>query len=180
MENQFKENLDGVRSLAQNAATPAGVAKSGIKEAKLAFSLGKHLNPFIDWLFGIGLSLAILKDILDFVGIGSLPAIGTVITFCVSFLIGLIMFIVGAGGAKKAIRGMMKRFGVLAGGTGVEMFFGINFLPVETALTVAVFYMTLRDRALSAQEESSKPFLPPNGTSSDDYSQEESPLAKAA
>ena len=63
-----------------------------IKEVAEALSLGQYFNPFIDWLYGIALSLAILKDILDLAMIGSLPGIGSIITAMISITIGFIMF----------------------------------------------------------------------------------------
>lgn len=153
MEGNYKQKLVSARSLSRLAKnpSPAGLAKIGVSEFKNNLSLMKHLNPMLDWMFGIALIIALLKDILDFVGIGSLPVIGTVVTFCVSVSIGLIMFIAGSSGKKGIAKGSLKRFGVLGGGTFVEMFFGINSLPIETIVVIMVFYMTLRDRAQSEQ-----------------------------
>jgi hypothetical protein len=152
-EQTRKSNLARARGAYKNLRDKANPVMSGIKEAHRATGLMKQIDPFLDWLFGIALALAMLKDILDFVGLGSLPAIGTVITLCVSLAIGFIMLLTGSRGMAKMARGMAKRFGVLAGGTAAEMFFGINFIPIETIVVIIVFYMTLRDRAIAKEKE---------------------------
>jgi hypothetical protein len=128
-----------------------------IKDSLSAVSLIKYFDPFMDWLFGIALCLALFKDISDFVGLGSLPVIGTLVTFGVSFIIGMIMFITGSGGkvksTKRIIKSLAKRYGTLVAGTGVEMFFGLNFFPIETLVVAVVFYLTLRERMLADKEE---------------------------
>lgn len=117
-------------------------------------SLIKYFDPFMDWLYGIALALAIIKDILDYAGIGSLPAIGTIVTFIVSFTIGMIMFITGSAKRKRETTSLLKsRYGSLVAGTIVEMIFGINFLPIETLLVIVVFYLTLDERREADIEE---------------------------
>lgn len=108
--------------------------------------LSKYMNPFIDWLYGIALAAALLKDILDFVGVGSLPAIGTVVTLLASIVIWTVMIITGS--AFKAIRKrrFIARYGVLVLGTLIEIIFGIDFLPIETAMVIYIFVSTLEDR----------------------------------
>lgn len=127
-----------------------------IQDTFNAVSLMKYFDPFMDWFYGIALCLAIFKDISDFVGLGSLPVIGTLITFAVSFTIGLIMFLTGSGGkrgnAKRIVKSLAKRYGTLVAGTGVEMFFGLNFFPIETAMVAVVFYLTLQERMLADKD----------------------------
>lgn len=130
--------------------------KSPLKKAReisRKLSLVKYFNPFIDWLYGIALSAALLKDILDLVGIGSLPGIGTVITIMATLTIWFVMIITGS--AFKAIkkRRLVLRYGVLAAGTLIEMVFGIDFLPVETFMVIYVFVSALKDRQ-DAEEKS--------------------------
>lgn len=109
----------------------------------------RYLNPFMDWLYGIALALAILKDILDFTGLGSLPLIGTVITLMVSLFIFMVMFLTGSGAKRK-----MARYSILMGGTLVEFIFGIDFLPIETLIVILVFRITLQERQRAAIEKS--------------------------
>jgi hypothetical protein len=152
-EENHKNRLSQAREAYKNLKSVANPAMAGIKEVRRAMGLMKSFDPLLDWMFGIALTLAMLKDVLDFVGFGSFPAIGTAVTLCISFTIGLIMFITGSRGISKAARGMIKRFAVLAAGTGTELFFGLNFFPVETAVVIVVFYMTLRDRAIDREKE---------------------------
>lgn len=135
-EHQYAENLNRARSLAKDIPkTP----RAALKEVA---SLLTQLNPFMDWLYGIALALALLKDILDFTLIGSLPVIGTVITIMISLSIGFIMLLTGSFFSARWAR----RLGVLLAGTGVELFFGLNFFPIETFIVVMVFHMTLKQR----------------------------------
>ena len=118
--------------------------------------MAKYLNPFIDWLYGIALSAALLKDILDFVGVGSLPAIGTVITLMATITIWAVMIITGS--AFKAIkkRRLMMRYGVLAAGTLIEMVFGLDFLPIETFMVIYIFVSALEDRRDAKEQADAK------------------------
>ncbi|PIP26417.1 MAG: hypothetical protein COX31_02565 [Candidatus Moranbacteria bacterium CG23_combo_of_CG06-09_8_20_14_all_40_16] len=128
-----------------------------IKDTFAVISLMKYFDPFMDWLYGIALCFALFKDISDFVGLGSLPVIGTLVTFGVSFIIGMIMFITGSGGKRKSTQRMAKalakRYGTLVAGSAVEMFFGLNFFPIETLTVALVFYLTLQERMLADKEE---------------------------
>lgn len=143
-DNLKKSRLGSLKNSAKNA-------KKNIKDAVNVLSLMAYFNPFMDWLFGIALALAILKDILDFTGIGSLPGIGTVITLAVSFTIAGIMFLTGSA-SKIKISKQGKKFIVLIGGTFIELIFGIDFVPIETFMVIYIFYLTLRSRRESAQE----------------------------
>jgi hypothetical protein len=127
--------------------------KAQIMASFKLISLGKYIDPFMDWLYGIALTLAIFKDISDFIGLGSLPVIGTLITFAVSFIIGMIMFLTGSGMKKRIVKSLAKRYGVLIIGSLLEMLFGLNFFPIETSVVIIVFYLTLRERMLSDMEE---------------------------
>jgi len=114
-------------------------------------SLAKYLNPFIDWLYGIALSAALLKDILDLVAIGSLPGIGTVITLMATITIWAVMIITGSAFKAMKTRRLILRYGVLAVGTLIELVFGLDFVPVETAMVVYIFVSALQDRRDAAE-----------------------------
>jgi hypothetical protein len=116
-------------------------------------SLLNQLNPYLDWLYGIALSAAMLKDILDLVVIGSLPVIGTVITLMATITIWAVMIITGSAFKAFRKRRLIKRYGLLAVGTLVEMVFGIDFLPIETCMVVYIFVSVLQDRR-DAKEKS--------------------------
>lgn len=122
-----------------------------IKKAKQA-SLLAYIDPFLDWLFGIALAMAILKDILDLIGVGSLPGIGTVVTLIVSGTIGFIMLITGSSGKRGVARSFLKRYGTLVAGTFVELLFGVDFFPIETAMVIIIYVMTLKERRKSSLE----------------------------
>ncbi len=99
-------------------------------------------------IYGIAFSLAALKDLLDLVGIGSLPAIGTVITFCISIAIGFVLLFdnVSVSG-RRVVRNSVKKWLVLIAGTIVEgLLFGLNFLPIEFFTVVVIYWMSLVDR----------------------------------
>lgn len=147
-EQQHSSNLKAAR--ASSLKNSAQNVKKNIKAAANIASLMTYIDPFMDWLFGIALSVALLKDILDLVGFGSFPAIGTVVTLMASATIALIMFITGSGSKAKMIKGLVKsgakRYGVLVFGTIIEMIFGIDFLPIETTVVIIVFILTLQER----------------------------------
>lgn len=147
---QHAERLRDVRK--NLPKSPAQAAK----KVKQFFSIWKYFDPFIDWLYGIALSAALLKDILDLVAIGSLPGIGTVITLMATITIWAVMIITGS--AFKAIkkRRLVMRYGVLAAGTLIEILFGLNFVPVETAMVVYIFVSALEDRRDAKEKSDAK------------------------
>jgi hypothetical protein len=86
--------------------------------------------------------IALLKDSLDLILVGSLPGIGTVVTLCFSFLIWILMTIFDRSGGKqnnKMARGLVLMLTSLVEAIG----FGLNFLPIET-FTVASLYIMAR------------------------------------
>jgi hypothetical protein len=142
-----------------------GSLKNSAKKAKKAitgtvnfFSLLGYINPFIDWLFGIALILAILKDILDIVnnaliaagGVGEILII--IFTFFISVFIFLVMIITGSVGKTKMARNTIKKILAIIGIAIAEAIPAIDLLPMETILVVTTFWMTLRERKKGAQE----------------------------
>lgn len=99
------------------------------------------------------LIVAMLKDLLDFTGIGSLPGIGFVVTLCFTFLIFMLLLLF-TGKNKSTLRKMetmAQRAGILIGGGLFEgLFFGANLLPVETGMVIAIY---LVDKAGDMIEE---------------------------
>lgn len=91
---------------------------------------------------GVGL-IAIFKDLLDLIGIGSLPAIGWVITFCFTFLIWILLTLFDRSDGKqnmKLIRGLVTiGFGLVEG-----VAFGLNFFPIETTMVVVLYILAKR------------------------------------
>ena len=106
----------------------------------------KHLpftgkKPSVLLYGGVGM-IALLKDLLDLVGIGSLPGIGTIVTACFSFLMWMLLTLFDRSGGKhnkKMIQGAVILFFGLVEAVG----FGLNFLPIQT-LTVVILYHLAR------------------------------------
>lgn len=100
--------------------------------------------------------IALLKDLLDLVGIGSLPGIGTVVTICFGFLIWILLTVFDrssqhTGMNIRLIRGLVTIFFTLIEAVG----FGLNFLPIMT-LTVIVLYQLAKRAYKKAKEEAEK------------------------
>ncbi len=90
-------------------------------------------------------SIALLKDLLDLVVIGSLPGVGTVVTLCFSFLIWMLMALFDRSGGKS--NNKMVRNAILVCISFVEALgFGLNFLPIET-LSIAALYALAKKAA---------------------------------
>ena len=141
---------------ARNAAKQKGLVDSTKTLASMAtpwgfFSLFSQIR--FDWPFWFAIFAALLKDISDYVGIGSLPAIGTVITICCSIFIGFMMLLGGSTGKRRTAQKVMRKFLVLSGGTLIELLFGINFLPIETLTILVIYFMFLAERKQAAEEE---------------------------
>jgi hypothetical protein len=82
------------------------------------------------------LMVALLKDLLDLVLIGSLPGVGTVVTFVFSLLIFLLLLL---SGSSKKYSTSKKSMILLAGTLTEGMLFGLNFLPIETLTVLAIY-----------------------------------------
>lgn len=83
------------------------------------------------------LAVALFKDILDLVLIGSLPGIGTVVTLIFSMLIFMLLMLSGSSHKYP----MQKKGVMLLLGTLTEsFFFGLNFLPIETLTVLAIYW----------------------------------------
>lgn len=106
-------------------------------------------------IYGMAFSLAGLKDLLDLAGIGSLPGIGTAVTFCFSIAIGLILMLDGVSMSQaKVARRMTRRYLTLIAGTMVEgILFGLNLFPFQLATVALIYWMSLTDRKRSQRSE---------------------------
>ncbi len=135
-----KKRADKFKGLKQ----PMAVAK----KAKNIATAPTKIQPSDIPIYGTAFMLAGLKDLLDLSFIGSLPAIGTAITFCISIAIGFVLLFDGVSGfQRKVARRMTRRFLVLIAGTMVEGFlFGLNFLPFEMITVGIIYWMSLSDR----------------------------------
>lgn len=135
--------------------TPAGRALSALHANP--FSLAKQVRLFADIPYVIAIGAAILKDVLDYAFIGSLPAIGTVLTLLISILIGLMMLLAGSFDTyrvtKRVAKRILLRYMILTGGTLSEFLFGLNFFPIETLCVIIIYLIVLADRARAAKAE---------------------------
>lgn len=133
-----------------------GEAKNLIKNATPwgMFSLFFQMKPFSDWMYGLALLAAILKDLLDFSeATGILYGLVIVLTFLTSIFIAMMMLLGSfENGAGRTQQKMIRSWLVLLGGTTVEMLFGINFLPIET-LTVVIIYIMMLSARKQAKED---------------------------
>lgn len=108
-------------------------------------------------LLYLGISMiALFKDLLDLVAIGSLPAIGTVITICLTFLIWMLFLLFDkSGGGSKTNRAIVRGLILIFIGAVEGLFFGLNLLPIETA-TIVVLYFLARRAYKKAEKEHKK------------------------
>lgn len=135
---QLAQNLKEARNAMKNAAHAAS--------PKGALQLMRNVHLLADMPYVAAFGAALLKDLLDFGFIGSLPLIGTVLTICASIFIFMMLLLSGSSGARSKTKGMLKKMLTLGGGTIVETFFGINFLPVEVLTVALIYYFELSGR----------------------------------
>ncbi|MFA7208667.1 MAG: hypothetical protein WC120_00120 [Parcubacteria group bacterium] len=148
-----------------NAARGGSLKKSAqnirknVKAAANIVSLMSHIEPFTDWLFGIALIFAIIKDIIDLAST-ALIAIGGVgialifiTTAICSLFIFFIMLLTGSSGKRKILQGLTKRFGILALATIMECLPAIDTLPLETISIIIIIWMTLVERKRDAETQ---------------------------
>ncbi|PIP26954.1 MAG: hypothetical protein COX30_04530 [Candidatus Moranbacteria bacterium CG23_combo_of_CG06-09_8_20_14_all_39_10] len=152
-EQQHAENLNAARkgSFKNSAAN----AKKNIKAAANFSSLIAQLDPFMDWLFGIALIFAIIKDILDLINTALITAGGVgwvlivVFTFIVSLIIAFTLLLTGSSGK----RGLAKKIALLISASLVESLPAIGLLPIESIIVIILFWLTLKERKAAAQEK---------------------------
>jgi hypothetical protein len=124
----------------------ARLLASALNKTQRSVSGGQFTGVKPSFMLYLGLFfIAFLKDLLDFVGLGSLPGVGTVVTLCFSFLIWMLMTLFDRSGGKsnnKMARGLVLFFLTMIEG----VLFGLNFLPIES-LTVIALYMMARSAA---------------------------------
>ncbi|MBI2439464.1 MAG: hypothetical protein HYV45_02600 [Candidatus Moranbacteria bacterium] len=109
------------------------------KNASSAQFTGK--KPSIVLYTGVG-CIALLKDLLDLVGIGSFPGIGTVVTLCFTFLIWMLLTLFDSS-SKQTRSNMQLMRGLVVIGFGLieAIGFGLNFMPIETAMVVLLYHL---------------------------------------
>jgi hypothetical protein len=86
-------------------------------------------------------SFALLKDLSDIIFVGSLPGLGTVVSFCCSVAIFLILFLTRVNKKLVDSRFLLRMVVALALGTLIEFLPGVNFLPIETVTILLIYFM---------------------------------------
>lgn len=173
--NKDKKEKNG----SQDANKPkgAGKVKQGVKDA---YNVTKAVSdPFIlrflrpgDWPYFLAWILAAIKDLVDFIGLGSLPAIGTVVTIGVSIAVYLLSKLVDTERAKYMTKGFTRAI-ILISGTTVELLFGLNFIPWETVAVSMMYLLTLQERKDEKKNKKKNP-------ESDEKQEEDEEYEKAA
>jgi len=153
---QHASNLNAARSMGNLKNTTQNVQKN-VKAAMNIGSLMTYIDPFMDWLFGIALIFAIIKDVLDLVGtaLDVAGGVGEVLiiiftTIC-SLAIGFIMFLTGSSGKTKVAKTIAKKIMLLIVATLVEYIPGVDVLPIESIVVVVIVWMTLTERKTAAE-----------------------------
>ncbi len=164
-EHQHKKRLEQARQTgrANNLTKKNSSTQKTIKESKEViknisnpvsfFSLFFQMSIFTDWMYGVALLAAVLKDILDLLEVtGIWYIIVIVLTFCVSIFIALMMLLGNSvNGVGKGQRKMIKSWLVLLAGTSAELIFGIDLLPIETLTVIIIYLMLLSARKTQQQ-----------------------------
>lgn len=134
---QAKKTIRGAKDLIKSA-TPWGILH-------LFFSEGSIIT---DWMYGLALIAAILKDILDPIEAAAITYMLVIAaTFCVSIFIAMMMLLGSVmNGSGRRQQKIIKSWLILMGGTTAELLFGINFLPIETFTVLLVYGLLLADR----------------------------------
>jgi hydrogenase-4 membrane subunit HyfE len=143
--------------------------KKSVKAVANVVSLMTYINPFMDWLFGIALIFAIIKDIMDIIDTALVPVGGVgaalifITTFVCSMIIGFVMILTGSSSKKKAAKeqakGLLKnskwlvKLLLLLGVSLVEMIPAIDLLPTESIAVILIVIMTLKERRATAEAE---------------------------
>jgi magnesium-transporting ATPase (P-type) len=152
MPEHYRKKLEEIRRKYKDSKKLAGETKTLITSATPwgIFSLFSQINILTDWTYAAAILGAILKDVLDFTGIGSLPLIGSVITICCSIFIFFMMLLgnlIQVEHDRTVFQSyVIKKYGVLLVTTILELFFGLNFLPISTVGAFLIFLYALAAR----------------------------------
>ena len=139
-KSEQKKAAQGVASAKKLAklATPVGL-----------FSLLFQMSLFKDWMYGIALFFAILKDILNFIEVTGVGYIFVIVaTLCCSIFIGMMMLLgkMVNGSVSQKQGKIILSWLILLGATIVELIPGLNFIPEETFAVIFIYILMLSDR----------------------------------
>lgn len=111
-----------------------------------------QFNPMVDWMYGIALFAAILKDILDpFELSGVFYAFTFVATLIASITIFFMMILTGIyeGKSNRIERRIIRSFLILTLATAVEIIPGVNLIPIETFTVIVIYTLALHERKIN-------------------------------
>ncbi|MFC1608816.1 hypothetical protein ACFL2R_01720 [Patescibacteria group bacterium] len=144
----FKRNLARSRRApvaSRNARSRVARARKGMETAKQVASMATKVKAIDVPIYGFCLFLALFKDIiLDFVGLGTFPVIGAVVTLCISSLMAAVLFFDGSNSGARSLA--KKIVALIVGGSIEGLAIGVNFLPIETITIVIIYLITLASR----------------------------------
>lgn len=141
---QIKAPADAAKKLAE-IATPMGL-----------FALFFQMNLFTDWMYGLALFFAILKDILNFIEISGVGyALVVVATFLCTIFISMMMLLgrMTNGSASQKQGKVILSWLILLFATAVELIPGVNFIPEETLAVIIIYILMLSDRKSATEEK---------------------------
>jgi len=125
-----------------------------IKDLFSSVPLRDYFNPFLDWLWGIAFSLALLKDICDYFLDPLVPfgmILASIFSVCATAIIFLIMYLTGARFFEKTF---VKNLAVPLVIFIIEWFFpGLRFIPGLTINVFLLCYFVLLMRRMDDQKE---------------------------
>ena len=137
------QNQQALEEERMNQEAAENAAQQGALSQQAAAAKKNQSEPIIDFLgdipYFLAIIMAVFKDLIDFIGLGSAPIIGTVITLMILCVLSILVFL----GQPSAFLG---NFGILFGGSAVEQIPGINLLPAYTAAVVWVYVRTVIKR----------------------------------
>lgn len=137
-----KAAASGIETREARVRALAAAALSSIPQTKPA-TPAKSEHPVLLLSYAAPLIIAGFKDLLDLVLVGSLPGVGTVLTFCLYMLIFLLLIMSKHVTARSKPVFLAQAGMTLFFGTAVEGFMvGLNFLPIGLGL---IFGMYIRE-----------------------------------
>ena len=98
-------------------------------------------KPSVLLYFGVGM-IALLKDILDFADVGLVLPFVT--APCLTFLIWILLVIFDRSSKNKKMNMQVTRGLVVILFGLAEMIFGLDLLPIETAMVILLYFMARR------------------------------------
>lgn len=136
-----KSALERARE-ARRAVRSGRVRDAQGRNAQAAQFTGEKPSAFL--YLGVSM-IALLKDLLDLVGVGSLPGIGTVVTGTFTFLIWILLAMFDRSSQNtKSNMSLIRGLVVLAFGLVEAVGFGLNFLPIETLMVIVLYQLARR------------------------------------